>query len=265
MQSFWPSLVSFLGRRVVAPAFALCLAGAVAAADAATISITNIEGQWTAAASVNTPNPTLAIDNNIAPFGTEFDSVRWGGDPTNVLSGSGFSFAEAGNIADVAVGTPFALGTFTHANFQTPPESRIESADYQLAFSTSGSPNLVSVSLRFELTETLNQAPCPFGGVGDLCNDRVTALTAAFNLPIEAGGTTYFLNLVGFSTNGGATVAGVFDTVERGFSPATFYGLLTAAPLASRPLPAVPEPATTLLMAAGLGVAVTRVRGRARR
>lgn len=140
--------------------------------------------------------------------------MTWGTPPNN----SGFAFTPGADILNAPLSGPLALGSFGHANFPTDPAEALTSVEYELAFSTNGSPALLSTTCTFTLQETLNQTPCPFPGTS-VCDDRVVITTPTFHALIDVDGTTYYFNLLGFSRDGGRTTNAVYQTAEGGFSP----------------------------------------------
>jgi hypothetical protein len=55
----------------------------------------------------------------------------------------------------------------------------------------------------------------------------VTVSQIGINSLITVGGDTYFFNLLGFSTNGGATIKNVFQSPEGGNNSAGLYAMVT--------------------------------------
>jgi hypothetical protein len=71
------------------------------------------------------------------------------------------------------------------------------------------------------------------------------------NSLITVGTDTYYFNLLGFSTNGGATISAVFQTEEGKANTAGLYGVVTARPITA------PDPGSSLLL---LGMALAGLR-----
>jgi hypothetical protein len=243
-------------KRVLAAAAAIALtAPAAPAFSAATITIQNITGAW----SAPTLNPasgvaTIGGDNTAAP------TVRWGDPrPAGGNQQSGYNFNAAAGPIDVSVPpTPsgdFELGTFTHLNF------------------TIGRPFLTSVVLtvtaeilingesqgdrdfvfNVQHTETPNaNDPCPFGGANGQginingCADRVRISTSTTTESFVVDGEKLTLNILGFQVGG--DFATDFLTVENQENVATLLANVTLAPIE---IP-VPTPMSLALFATGL-------------
>ncbi len=221
--------------------------------SAAPLVISNITGGWQNA------DPTVnATITNAADQGTDF--VRWGGtgDPN---TDSGYSFNPTDNPVGYVLGTPFALGVFTHFNQPIPVGSSITSVDYSFGFSTNGTPSSLADVFHFDHNETPNVEPCPTPSGNNPCDDIVTISAVTLNSLIQVGTDQFFFNLLGFSTDGGATIGSQFLSPEGGSNSATLYGVVTSQPLV---VGAVPEPASLVLMGSGLILLATRLRKRSR-
>jgi PEP-CTERM motif len=238
-------------RRVGVGTFILVLAMAVRA-NASPIVISNIVGGWQNA----NPAANATINNQINQL---VDQARWGS-PAGGTGQSGYDFDPTDNPVNYVLGTPFALGVFTHINQPIVAGTSIVSIDYNLSFSTNGTPSTLNDIFNFAHNETPNDAPCPSPSVPIGC-DIVTISSVNLNSVIDVGGELFFFNLVGFSTNGGATTQAQFFSAEGGSNSATLYGMLTTQPIVN-PLNPVPEPASLLLMGAGLVILARRVAAR---
>lgn len=225
--------------------FVLGLAGS---ASAASLSISNVLGDWA--------NPTGGVPTivNAAAQGT--DTARWGV-PLNVNQ-SGYDFTPTAGVINPTLGVAFSLGNFVHHNNPvTNDGSVITGIDYSFSLDTNGIPSNLADIFHFDHNETPNAEPCPTPS-GVPCDDIVTVSSLNLDAIINVGGDIYFFNLLGFSTNGGATISSTFFSQEGGQNSAQLYAVVTAQPLAT------PEPGSLVLIGTGLAGAITRIRRRKR-
>ncbi|MBI4272030.1 MAG: THxN family PEP-CTERM protein [Candidatus Rokubacteria bacterium] len=209
---------------------------AVAPVAAGPLDITNIEGGW----QNEVPLGSATIVN-AAGQGT--DTIRWG-TPLSGGTQSGYNFTPAGDLTPVPLGTPFLLGTFQHIN-EPIGAPVITGVQYFFSFSTNGIPAGLSDTFNFAHNETPNASPCPAGSTS-ICDDVVTVSSVALNQLITVATDTFFFNLLGFSKDGGVTIASTFLSPEGGTNTAGLFGLVTSQPIG------VPEPGALVLMLAGL-------------
>lgn len=242
----------FAGSAILAVGLALVCAPQ-ALADP--IVISNVTGGWQNAV----PPANADIQNQ---GGQAADSVYWG-TSTDDANNSGYIFDPVNGDINPIMGTAFALGTFTHQNRPITSGTSITSIDYAFGFTTNGVPNALNDIFNFSHDETPNSAPCTYPG-GSACADAVVVSAATLNslITVGAGATaeTYFFNLLGFSTNGGATISSQFISVEGGSNSAVLYGVVTPQPITR----SVPDGGATMLML-GVGlVGIATLRNRFR-
>ncbi|KQT30991.1 hypothetical protein ASG29_15910 [Sphingomonas sp. Leaf412] len=226
-----------------ATATALLTAGA---ADAATITFTNMTVQWFA--PVGEPAARALVTTGGS--GTADSTVAWGQPVGN--GQSSFRFVTAGDIAtDVAIA--FTLGDFTHSNnpvyFGLTGVSLRLIADVVVDGASVGSRAFIYA---FSIDETPNTPPCPYGGIGGQCSDLVAIGAGPATQTFDVAGRAYTLAFSAFDVGGNKT--GSFVSAEGGSNTAQLRALVSVA--------GVPEPATWGLMIVGFGMVAGAMRRR---
>jgi hypothetical protein len=224
---------------------ATLLAAALPAA-AASFTVTDITGTWT------------AIDGNPVFYsGIGTSSIRWGEAAT--FSGqSGFNFNAASDIT-VDSDSFFVLGQLTHLNFPIWGGTGAVGADLALAMTIDGVVQNFGYS--FTIDETPNTVgTCPsFQISGVPCDDRIDFTSPFSSASFTKNDATYTLELFGFSRAIGAfSPVNSFITEELKASSAFLVGRLVVDPntvVIVDPTPQeVPEPIAPMALAlAGLG------------
>jgi len=216
-----------------------------------------------------TMNSSLGVWASIVPPGSATgvgtSQIRWG-TPAGGSGQSGYDY-DAAAPPPVALNTEvlFLVGTFVHHNQPVTGDS-ITGATLDITLDmTFGSTSVIETfAYNFQHVETPNSIPCQFGPADGAtntvpCDDRVSILNSIPDQTFTVGGTTYTLDLIGFSQDGGATVSNKFFTTEEQNNYAGLYAEVT-----SNFTPTVPEPSSVVLLITviGAGLACTRKRWR---
>lgn len=231
----------------LALATAAAIALAPAALSAATLTVTDVTGEW------------IALDGTPAsPDGLGTSAVSWG-TPWNGGPQSGYEFEGATSTANLP-NTDFVMGIFTHNNNTITAGTSITGATLRVAFSffidTAPGDIITRIAeFRFDHNETPNGAePCADGGANGAgvnvngCADEVTVRTNPnYREAFEIEGVRYVFDVTGFQ------VGSSFWTTERRSNATQLTGRFTEeANLAPAP---IPLPAAGWMLLAALGAA----------
>jgi len=223
----------------------ICLSlGVGPAAMGATISLDAVVGVWS-----NTTGGTNVTENTVS---AGYNRVLWGIPATSAgRSGLGFQGATAPSISLMS---PFLIGNLQHYNRPIELGTAASSTQLNLGVSLSIDGNPVSegpFNFQFLIDETRNSAPCAYPSTpGNPCADQITFTNLTTSSAFSIGGVDYVLELLGFSNDGGATLASNFISQENANNIIGLYGKLTARE-PDNPQP-IPEPASMVMIGAGL-------------
>ncbi len=203
-----------------------------AAATTYAVDVQSVTGTWQ-----NAKEADGTLPSNFSSSGGG-STIHWGF-PSNGDNNSGYVFTSLAPINNVALDTPFAIGTFTHLNFPITGDALV-SVDLKVVESLL----IDNVLTTFNATYNFLHDETPNVGGGNCCPDVVTFQNNISTLgTFLINGQTYTIGLVGFSTSPNGPLLSQFVTTEGRSNTATLYAQI------SNPQVFVPEPSTYLLLA----------------
>jgi hypothetical protein len=225
-------------------------------------------GNWQNATPSNAN--CLNTDPTVSTAGATH-SVNWGvaangGSSTNCTPQSGYDFQGLATTGYTPSGL-VAVGTFTHRN-QPVFGPSIDGVQLNFALIANDGSGAQTISHVFDFVhdETDNGAnPCPYNPNNSLgeCSDRVT-LDAGFTSSLTLNGLFYSLQVLGFSVDGGTTIATDFVTLEGSNNNASIYARLVQVGGDCDGSNCNPVPAPGLAWLTGVGLLFAGLRVRAR-
>lgn len=231
------------------PALAGACALSLGVADAATLTITGVTGEWNVV-------HTTATTTNLSGLGSSAISWGTGAGPAGQ---SGYTFtgnAPSGSLPQEVV---FDVGTLTHQNQPIFSGTSILGATLtvMLDLLIDGTSAKIISLFDFDHFETANHAKvCANGGKNGVgvniagCADHMTAKTnLGSSESYVFSGVEYFLDVTGFLAEGSPLTG--FWTIEGQTNTAILQARVMARPIGLPP--PIPLPATGLLMIAGMG------------
>lgn len=254
---------------MTAAALAITAATAFAGgAQAASIEFTIIESRFFDAVGGNVLS--------IAPAGGLFgdpSTIRWGQDGLALASASGYQFEAASTPFDELPDTVFDLGLFSHFNNPINAGTAIDAVSFEVRgdINVVDNGNTTNVGMRtfaFNILhdETSNSAAgnnpanCARQPSISVCDDFVEINTAVGSDVFVVDGSTFTLNILGFSQDIADANNGIFSPIFASPEGGTNTRILAAT--FSQDLPTIPLPAAGWLLLAGIGAlgALRRVR-----
>lgn len=188
--------------------------------------------------------------------------ILWG----NALSGSsksGLGYLGLGiSAADISFDTPFLVGTLRHFNNPIAPPN-VTAVDLLINLNLADVGGILisrAFTFNFAVDETTNIDPCVYPSTTP-CADRISFLNTTASETFEVAGTSYTLELLGFSDPATSALVDGFVSQEGGTSTASLFGRLTAVTPEPEPQ-TTPEPgAIASLTLLGLYFGVRRRKG----
>lgn len=215
----------------------------VLAAD--TIDVNSSSGVWINA----TGTPVTQFNNSLNGINTSF--VQWG--ISTGTGQSGYQFAGNAPVSSIPLDTPFALGTFTHYNYDILANGGTLTS-VQLSVSLNLGLNSISIPLNTLYDFNHNETPNIATPINNpINNDIVTLVNNSSRVSVfDINGVSYTLTLLGFADSVNSPLFQAFSTVEQQNNSALLIGEF------SRTDVLVPEPSTYLLLGTLLFVVAVR-------
>ncbi|MBU1690038.1 MAG: THxN family PEP-CTERM protein [Gammaproteobacteria bacterium] len=236
--------------KIAAGLVSLVLFGATQLSQAASITLQNTTGAWTAYTLA--PEALYTIVNNVyvndggahASSFVNMNGLSWGESPISGGPQSGLIFNQTSNGSSVELGAMFELGTLTHSNQLIYTDTSITNANLQLKLTLTGTGSVTTgpFDYNFSIFESLNSGSCPTWQASMIpCDDKISFSSAPMSQQFSLDGQLYWFNLLGFSKDRATISSGMITTEQM----ATTQYLMAN-------ITAVPVPAALWLLGSGL-------------
>lgn len=234
------TLLTKILKKQNAPALAVLAAGIMQASVAQAILFEGTAtGSWTNVVSTDAGD-VFSVNNNDAGGIATFN---WGTPATSF--DNQFSFDGSGSDGSSGWSTlnetAFLIGDFSYRNGSTYKSTGIDGVDLSIDLAITSPLGLLDTfAFDFSITNTSNTTGNPV-----LDGDIVTVTSSLSPTLFNYLGSDYTLELLGFSTDGGASITTDFSSPEGAIAAAGVYGRITQNA-------AVPEPSILAMMGIGL-------------